>query len=97
MGNIFRQQQDLASKPKRNTFDLSFQNNLTFQMGAITPILSQECLAGDSFRINTSVGIKLMPTVFPVQTPMDFVIHYYFVPIVRCGKTIWTTSDVSRK
>lgn len=85
MGNIFRQQQDLAGKPKRNTFDMSFQNNLTLQMGCITPTLSQEVLAGDTFRINSSVGIKLMPTTFPVQTPMDFVQHFYFVPY----RTLW--------
>lgn len=63
----------------RNAFDLSFQNNLTFNFGGIYPCLVGEVVPGDSFKIDTTFGLRFMPTAFPLQTRMRADIHYFYV------------------
>lgn len=65
--------------PKRNTFDLSFQNNLTLRMGKLTPVMCKEVIPGDTFDIDASFGLRFMPTYFPVQTRMRADLHFFYV------------------
>ena len=67
----------VASVP-RNTFDLSYQNNLTCQFGALVPVMCKEVLPGDSFKIDTTFGLRFMPTAFPLQTRIRADIHYFY-------------------
>lgn len=85
MANIFKQQKDLNNKPKRNNFDLSFQNHLTMKMGVLYPVLCKEVVPGDSFRINSAFGLKFMPLAFPVQSKMRATMHYFYVR----NKNLW--------
>lgn len=85
MKNIFAKFQDYVKKPNRNTFDLSFYNNLTLKFGQLTPVFCKEVIPGDSFRINTAFGLQLMPMKFPVQTPMRAYVHYFYVR----NRTLW--------
>lgn len=71
--------QDYVNPPKRNTFDLGFTNNLTLNLGGLYPVLVQEVLPGDSFRIKSAFGLRFMPMVFPVQTRMRAHLHYFYV------------------
>lgn len=64
---------------KRNTFDLSFQNNLTMQLGKLYPCFCKEVLPGDTFKIDTAFGLRFMPLVFPVQTKMRADVHFFYV------------------
>lgn len=64
---------------KRNTFDLSFQSNLTMKMGTLYPCFCKEVLPGDTFKIDTAFGLRFMPLVFPIQTKMRADVHYFYV------------------
>lgn len=77
--NPFTALQDYVDKPKRNTFDLSFQNNLTMRFGKLYPVFCKEVVPGDSFRIEPTFGLRFMPLVFPVQTRMQANLHFFYV------------------
>ena len=79
MANIFSNTNNFVDKPKRNVFDLSFQNNLTMQFGKLYPVFCKEVIPGDSFQITPTFGLKFMPMVFPVQTRMQANLHFYYV------------------
>lgn len=67
-------------KPRRNKFNLSFQNKLTSQFGYLVPFLVQDVLPGDHFKVGASHVIRLQPTVAPVMQNVDIYKHYFFVP-----------------
>lgn len=77
-GEIFKSV--AASRPPRNSFDLSHNNKLTTDMGRLTPILRVECMPGDVFHGGSDAFIRLAPLVAPVMHQIDAYIHYYFVP-----------------
>lgn len=79
MSSVFRKDDNFANHPHRNTFDLSHQNNLTLKFGTLVPVLCQEVLPGDSFKIDPSFGLRYMPQKFPVQTRQRASIKYYYV------------------
>lgn len=77
--NIFTQTKEFVSQPKRNTFDLSFQNNLTMEFGKLYPVFLKEVLPGDSFRIQPTFALRMLPMVFPVQTRIKANLHFFYV------------------
>lgn len=64
---------------KRNTFDLSYSNNLSLKFGKLTPVMCKEVVPGDSFQIDANFGLRLMPTIFPVQSRMRADLHFFYV------------------
>lgn len=79
MSNIFTKMKDYVEKPNRNTFDLSFQNNLTMEFGKLYPVFCKEVVPGDSMRIKPTFGLRFMPLVFPIQTRMQANLHFFYV------------------
>lgn len=79
MANIFSKTNNFVQTPKRNVFDLSFQNNLTMKFGYLYPVFCKEVIPADSFQITPTFGLKFMPMVFPVQTRMQANLHFYYV------------------
>lgn len=79
MPNIFTKTNDWVKSVKRNTFDGSFQNNLTMQFGGLYPVFCKEVIPGDSFKIRPTFALKFMPLVFPVQTRMRANLHFFYV------------------
>lgn len=79
MSKVFGKESSPSNKPPRNTDDLSFQNNLTFNLGGLYPVLCKEVLPGDSVRIDTAFGLRFLPLYFPVQTKMRAYLHYFYV------------------
>ena len=77
--NIFSERNSYVQKPNRNTFDLSFQNNLTMEFGKLYPVLCKEVLPGDSFRIKPTFALRTLPMHFPVQTRMQVNLHFFYV------------------
>lgn len=77
--NIFAQMKDYIKQPNRNTFDLSFQNNLSMEFGKLYPVFCKDVIPGDSFRITPSFGLRFMPMAFPVQTRMQANLHFFYV------------------
>ncbi len=64
---------------KRNSFDLSFSNNLSLPIGKLVPVMCKEVIAGDSFEIDANFGLRFMPTVFPVQNRIRADLHFFYV------------------
>ncbi len=101
MSKVFGKNNFSAPKPNRNSFDLSFQNNLTLQFGGLYPVLCKEVIPGDSFKIDTTFGLRFMPLKWPVQTRCRADIHFFYVrnrPL-WCDFPDWygkTKDDLSR-
>lgn len=67
-------------RPKSSTFNLSHDRKFSMNMGKLTPMLVQECVPGDHFRINTSQMLRMMPMLAPVMHEINVFTHFYFVP-----------------
>jgi len=72
--------QGLFNKPKYNVFDLSHERKMSMNMGKLVPILLQEVVPGDIFRVNTEMLIRLAPMLAPVMHRINVFTHYFFVP-----------------
>lgn len=79
MASIFTRSNDRVADVKRNSFDLSFQNNLTMKFGALYPVFCKEVIPGDTFKITPTFALEFMPMVFPVQTRMRANLHFFYV------------------
>ena len=75
-----------VGKVGRNVFDLSHERKLTTNYGFLTPMLVQEVIPGDNFRISTEQLIRMAPMVAPVMHRIDASIHFFFVP----NRLIWS-------
>lgn len=70
----------------RNSFDLSNNELFTTQFGRIMPVSVTEVIPGDTFRMNScSVGVRGMPTAFPIQTPIKGRLSWFYVR----NRTLW--------
>lgn len=81
--NIFNSIQ--LNKPKANGFDLSHDVKLSGNMGELIPIMVQECIPGDKYRISCESLLRFAPLVSPVMHRMDVSMHYFFVP----NRIVW--------
>lgn len=79
--NIFDATLDPNNDVKVNNFDWSHANNLTTQIGRVTPIFCDLVPAKTSFRVNPRFGLQFMPMVFPIQTRMKARISWYRYPV----------------
>lgn len=67
-------------KPPVNKFDLSHDKMLTAQMGRLCPVLCQEMVPGDRFRVQSDLMCRTVPLVSPAFGSLKAYIHYFFVP-----------------
>jgi hypothetical protein len=81
MANIWNATLEPNNDVKQNTFDWTHVNNLTTQIGRITPIQCELVPAKTSFRVKPISALQLMPMVFPVQTRMRASIAYFRYPL----------------
>lgn len=79
MKNIFATTKEYVQQPNRNVFDLSFQNNGTYNFGTLYPVFCKEVIPGDSFKIDTQFALRFLPMAFPIQTRMRANLHYFYV------------------
>jgi hypothetical protein len=79
--NIFDATLDPNNDVKVNNFDWSHANNLTTQIGRITPIFCDMVPSKTSFRVNPRFGLQFMPMVFPIQTRMKARIMWFRYPL----------------
>ncbi len=70
---------------KRSKFDLSHEKKLSMNMGDLVPILVEDVVPGDKFRVNTEVFIRLAPMLAPIMHRVNVFVHYFFVP----NRIIW--------
>lgn len=72
-------------RPKRNKFDLSQERKLSMNMGYLVPIMCEEVIPGDNFRVNTEVLVRLAPMLAPIMHRVNVRTEYFFVP----NRLIW--------
>ena len=73
-------------KPRYNKFDLSHDRKFSTKMGDLVPILCQEILPGDRFRVDSEAFIRFAPMLAPIMHKVDVFVHYFFVP----NRLIWS-------
>lgn len=69
-----------GNAPKRNKFDLSHERKFSLDMGKLVPIMCEEILPGDKFRVNTEMLIRFAPLLAPMMHRVNIYTHYWFVP-----------------
>lgn len=84
MANIFNSIR--LKRPKRNVFNLSYENKLTMNMGELVPIMCMPIVPGDKFRVNTEALVRLAPLVAPMMHRVNVYTHYFFVP----NRLVWS-------
>ena len=84
--NVFDATLDVNNQIQVNTFDWSHANNLTTQIGRVTPIFCELVPSKSSVRINPRMGLQFMPMVFPVQTRMKARVAFFKYPL----RALWS-------
>lgn len=82
--SIFKEAISIDS-PDKNKFDLSHEKKLSCGMGTLIPVLVQEVLPGDSFKVDTHLMVRLAPMLAPLMHRIDCYTHSFFVP----NRIIW--------
>ena len=76
---------------KRSSFDLSHNRAFSMNMGNLTPILCEEMVPGDEFKMNTNFQMRFAPLVSPVMSNIDVYVKYFFVP----NRILWNNPNDS--
>ena len=79
--NIWDATLDIDNDVKQNSYDWSHSNNLTTQIGRITPVFCDLVPSKTSFRVKPDFALQLMPMVFPIQTRMRASIAWFRYPL----------------
>lgn len=87
MAKIFTQEP--VSRVKKNWFDLSYDHKLSTKFGRLTPVMIQECLPGDKFKVRSENLIRFAPMIAPVMHKVKVYMHYFFVP----NRILWENWD----
>ena len=67
-------------RPGMSVFDLSYVKLLTCDMGQLIPVMRDEVVPGDIFKIGNQSVIRMQPLVAPVLHEINAYVHYFFVP-----------------
>lgn len=76
---VFSKNSQPVDKEKRHNYDMYHQNCGTYKFGGLYPVLCAEALAGDTWRLNASFGLRFMPTFFPLQTKIKAKLDFFYV------------------
>lgn len=72
-------------KPKRSTFNLSYDRKMSLRMGDLVPCHIQEVVPGDRITMSTEQLLRMAPMIAPVMHEVNVYVHYFFVP----NRIIW--------
>lgn len=75
--------------PRLNKFDLSHERKMSISMDALYPVLVQDVVPGDKFRVSSEVMMRLAPMLAPVMHRVNVFVHYFFVP----NRLVWSEWD----
>lgn len=67
-------------RPRRNPFNLSYRKNITCNMGQLIPVMCEEVVPGDFFKIGNQLTVRFQPLVAPIMHEISATVHYFFVP-----------------
>lgn len=77
-GSTFQSVQSL--RVGRSVFDLSYEKKFDCDMGQLIPIMCDECVPGDIWKIGNEMVIRFQPLVAPILHSVHAYVHYFFVP-----------------
>lgn len=66
--------------PSKSVFDLSYDKKFTCDMGQIIPIMCEEMVPGDFWRIGNQSITRTQPLVAPILHEVEQSVYYFFVP-----------------
>jgi hypothetical protein len=69
-----------AERPRRSVFDLSYSKKFTADFSYLYPVMFDEAVPGDFWKIGASSVIRANPLAAPVMHEIDATAHYFFVP-----------------
>lgn len=66
--------------PKRHAFDLSHDVKMSCDLYKLVPILCEEVVPGDTWKVNTEILMRFAPLTSPVMHRLNVFTHFFFVP-----------------
>lgn len=75
-----------VKRPNRNVFDLSHEFKFTGDFFNLVPILCQDVVPGDQFRVRSEVFLRTQALLSPMMHRCNVYTHYFFVP----NRLIWS-------
>ena len=78
MSGVF--QQTAPARPGRSVFNLSYNKKFTCDMGQLIPIMCDEVVPGDVFKIGNQAVVRFQPLIAPIMHEINVFVHYFFVP-----------------
>ena len=66
--------------PKYSVFDLSYVKTMTADMGILYPVMCDEVVPGDIFKIGNQMVLRFQPMLAPILHEINAYVHYFFVP-----------------
>lgn len=75
----------IPSLRKRSIFNLGHTHLTSCKMGYIVPIMTQECLPGDTWQGDTKLFLRMAPLLAPVMHRLNITISTFYVPV----RIIW--------
>jgi len=69
-----------ALSPGKSLFDLSYEKKFDCDMGQLIPVMADEVIPGDVFKISNEIVIRFQPLVAPILHEINAYVHYFFVP-----------------
>lgn len=78
MANIFSHFS--MKKGKHSTFNKSHDRKFSLRMGELVPIMVEEVLPNDTYTVNASQMLRMMPMLAPIMHEVNVFTHFFFVP-----------------
>lgn len=69
-----------VERPRRSLFNLSHSRSFDCEMGQCIPILIEEVMPGDKFKLGNEFIVRFQPTVAPIPDNIDVKVDYFEVP-----------------
>ena len=69
-----------STNPGRSLFNLSYEKKFTCDPGKLIPVMCDEVVPGDVFKIGNQMILRCKPLCAPVLHQLDVYVHYFFVP-----------------
>lgn len=70
----------LGLRPRLTKWNLSYTKKFTTDMGKLIPIMCDEAVPGDVWKIGNRCVIRFQPLVAPILHEVSVYTHYFFVP-----------------
>lgn len=78
MAKIFQRTGSL--RPPMSMFDLSYEKKFTADMGYLIPVMCDEMVPADFWKVANQSIIRFQPLVAPILHEVNQYVHYFFVP-----------------